>query len=96
MLYDASAWSGTADAWSKMAREFMSISAFFIDKNRFLRRISFGMRKLPIVEKPQKPEKKNKGVAPTPQEQAEYATRTTEFNIKTAALQAQAIEVIPC
>lgn len=48
MLSNAPAWSATADTWSKMGREYISINGFFIDDEWILRRVSFGIKRLEV------------------------------------------------
>jgi hypothetical protein len=78
MLYGAVGWWGTADAWSKLSREYLTSNSFLIDKNDVLRRVSFGIRRMPVVLAP--------GSDALPDELKEY-------NIKTAQLQGEAILV---
>lgn len=62
-----------------MAREFLTANAFIIDDDDVLRRISFGIRRLPVI------------AAPIDENDASVMR---EYHIKTAALQAEAIEVL--
>lgn len=61
-----------------MSREYLTSNAFLIDKDDVLRRVSFGIRKMPVVLAP--------GSDALPDELKEY-------NIKTAQLQGEAILV---
>lgn len=78
MFEDAIAWSGTADAWTKMAREFLTVNGFLISPKRVLTRVSFGIKRLPLVAEPTESSK---------------SEEVAEYHIKTARNQADAIRV---
>jgi hypothetical protein len=81
LLYEAVAWSGTFDVWSKHNKEWLSANAFVIDKQRVLRRVSFGLDHLPLIvissERPNSPTR----------------DELETFHIKTGRAQADAVQV---
>lgn len=49
-LAAALAWALTSDGWSKALRHFQSANAFYIDRDWYLRRVSFGVQELKITK----------------------------------------------
>jgi hypothetical protein len=84
-LYRAGVWSGTFDAWSKQCKEWLTANAFIIDDKRRLTRVCFGIRKLPIIKKPD--------VSPVSPSEAEVRL-LEEYSIKTGQAQAEAVQVL--